>query len=57
MRARITLQYRIIEDEPRQPDWSTEADVTCPTELTNLAYEYLRQSRADNVNFYFTEAL
>ena len=55
MRARITLQYRIIEDEPRQPDWSTEVSVTCGTELANLAYEYLRKSGADNVDFHYLE--
>ena len=53
MLAEIILQYRATENEPQIPDYQEEVDVTCVTELANRAYEMLKQSGADNVNFCF----
>ncbi len=48
MMAEYTLKYRIADN---MPDYSAQAEVSCLTELENLAYAALKQSGAELVNF------
>lgn len=54
MLAEIKLQYRVDLDPP-QEDYTETVEVSCGTELANLAHTMLRHSHADNVNFSFLE--
>jgi hypothetical protein len=54
-KAEYTLQYRIVDGMPEFEDFHTIVEVSCVTELTNLAHAALRASHADNVNFNFLE--
>lgn len=51
-KAEYILQYRIDQE---LPDYREIVEVTCQTELSNLAHAELRTSRVDNVNFNFLE--
>jgi hypothetical protein len=52
-KAEYTLQYRIVGGMPEFEDFHAIVEVSCVTELTNLAHAALRTSHADNVNFNF----
>ena len=53
MLAEYVLKYRIADNTP---DFSAQAEVSCLTELENLAYAALKASGAELVNFNFLPA-
>ena len=54
MLAEYTLKYRIADN---LPDFTAQVEVSCLTELQNVAYAALKTTRAELVNFnYVTEA-
>jgi hypothetical protein len=58
MTGEICLQYR-VEMDPRVPDQIEYVEVSCSTELSNLAHAYMRSdwraAGVENVNFHFVD--
>ena len=48
MMAEYTLKYRVVD---QTEDYTATCEVSCLTELENLAYAALKQSGAELVNF------